>query len=423
MLWILPTALRALLTSIFTSNEDVGPHVEPLRFQLRQAHGVTNDTRIVFTNISPSFVSRTYEIPSKVIRTFVPESHAAFLSARSRSARYLQSESLTWRDLEVVGPHVEKRQTLLQLAEMTYDSYIHPGDKDWYTIGTGWNVSFGFGWQPDEDGFRGYVFATEDNSTVVISVKGTSAPWLVGGGGPTVSKDKLNDNILFSCCCARVGPTWSTVCGCHCGQHRCDETCLERSLQDDDLFYTVGLNLYTNVSYMYPNANIWLTGHSLGGGLAALLGATFGTPVVAFEAPAERLPAKRLHLPSPPSTHHITHVFNNADPIPMGACTGITSVCALGGYALETTCHLGKAIIYDTVGRLKWSVSVSAHPIQAVIDGVLQEDWDPEHGLEVPLAEEQIDCVDCYSWEFGDFQDSMTLRVLMLSSTGASEMQ
>ena len=50
---------------------------------------------------------------------------------------------------------------------------------------------------------------------------------------------------------------------------------------------------------MYPNANIWLTGHSLGGGLAALLGATFGAPVVAFESPAERMASRRLHLPSP----------------------------------------------------------------------------------------------------------------------------
>ena len=58
-------------------------------------------------------------------------------------------------------------------------------------------------------------------------------------------------------------------------------------------------NLYNNVSYMYPQANIWLTGHSLGGGLAALVGATFGAPVVAFEAPAERLASRRLHLPHP----------------------------------------------------------------------------------------------------------------------------
>lgn len=64
---------------------------------------------------------------------------------------------------------------------------------------------------------------------------------------------------------------------------------------------------------MYPDANIWVIGHSLGGSLASLVGLTFGAPVVAFEAPAEMMAARRLHLPSPPSTQHITHVFNTAD--------------------------------------------------------------------------------------------------------------
>lgn len=50
---------------------------------------------------------------------------------------------------------------------------------------------------------------------------------------------------------------------------------------------------------MYPNSNIWIIGHSLGGALASLLGGTFGTPVVAFESPAEKMAASRLHLPSP----------------------------------------------------------------------------------------------------------------------------
>ena len=88
------------------------------------------------------------------------------------------------------------------------------------------------GWEPDADGFRGHVFATPDNSTVVLSIKGawlfhlppyhssvltgragTSAPY-VGDGGPTIEKDKQNDNLLFSCCCAYVDWTWRTVCGC-----------------------------------------------------------------------------------------------------------------------------------------------------------------------------------------------------------------
>ena len=155
-----------------------------------------------------------------------------------------------------------------------------------------------------------------DNSTVVISIKGTSAGWILGAGGPTVQKDKLNDNLLFSCCCARVGITWSTVCDCFSGGYLCDQTCIENSLIEDSLFYPIGTvksstfnddsayipysqNLYNNVSYMYPEANIWFVGHSLGGALASLVGVTFGTPVVAFEAPGERRAAQRLHLPSP----------------------------------------------------------------------------------------------------------------------------
>jgi len=70
-------------------------------------------------------------------------------------------------------------------------------------------------WEPDDDGFRGYVFATEDNRTVVLTIKGTSIP--IVGGGPTIEKDKLNDNLHLSCCCARVSRTWTPVCDCYRG--------------------------------------------------------------------------------------------------------------------------------------------------------------------------------------------------------------
>ncbi len=95
------------------------------------------------------------------------------------------------------------------------------------------------GWEPDDDGFRGYVFATEDNSTVVLTIKGTSPPFI--GGGPTVEKDKLNDNLLFSCCCARVSRTWTPVCNCYRGDGKCDKTCVEDALIEESLFYPTGV--------------------------------------------------------------------------------------------------------------------------------------------------------------------------------------
>ncbi|VDB96764.1 unnamed protein product [Peniophora sp. CBMAI 1063] len=286
---------------------------------------------------------------------------------------------------------------------MTSNAYYEPGEKGWYDLGAGWNSSYPVGWEPSEDGFRGHIFSNSDNSTVVLSIKGTSIP--IVGGGPTMKKDKLNDNLLFSCCCARVDWSWSTVCGCYRGQQRCDQTCLEDALTDESLFYPVGTNLYNNLTYMYPDANIWVIGHSLGGSLASLLGSTFGVPVVAFEAPGERMAARRLHLPTPPSLSHITHVYNTGDPIAMGVCTGSTSACGAAGYALESRCHLGQTLLYDTVANLSWSVGVTHHSINAVVDTILAEPWLPAVGLgrEVPVPISEEGCVDCFDWEYGDF--------------------
>ena len=143
-------------------------------------------------------------------------------------------------------------------------------------------------------------------------------------------------------------------------------------------------NLIDDLVELYPTANVWLVGHSLGGALASLLGATYGLPAVAFESPGEKLAASRLHLPLPPpisdsisAKHHpiaTTHVYHNADPIPQGACTGFGSPCTHAGYALETRCHLGKSVIFDTVGKLGWSVSVRHHVIRGVVTDVLGAD-------------------------------------------------
>lgn len=79
----------------------------------------------------------------------------------------------------------------------------------------------------------------------------------------------------------------------------------------------------------------------------------------------------------------------------MGTCTGVTSTCATGGYALESRCHLGKLIKYDTVKKLRWSVNVQNHPIKVIIDNLFNEDW--EDGREVPESvDEDEDCMVCF---------------------------
>ncbi|KAJ7741577.1 alpha/beta-hydrolase [Mycena maculata] len=349
---------------------------------------------------------------------FKPHSLEIFHHARWRSMNLEESELVEWEPQDVLGPDIEDLHTLAQLARMSANAYGVAGRRNWYEVDPAWNTSFPVGWEDPENGFRGHVFMSSDNSTVVLSIKGTTLPLR----GTTSKQDRFNDNLLFSCCCARVDFSWvfRKVCDCYRNSWRCDNTCLTKALVEDSLFYSVGVNLINDLLFLYPTANVWLVGHSLGGALAALLGTTFGLPAVAFESPGDRLPAQRLHLPLPPVNGPlaqfipaVTHVYHNSDPIPQGACTGISSVCAQGGYALETRCHLGKSIVFDTVNKLGWKVALRTHAIRDVITEVLEADgveW--EEGRSVPLAREEVDCVDCYKWEFGDFlEDTAPLSV------------
>lgn len=78
---------------------------------------------------------------------------------------------------------------------------------------------------------------------------------------------------------------------------------------------------------------------------------------------------------------------------------------------MESRCHLGEVIRYDTVGQLKWGVSLSNHPIRVIIDSVLGVNWG--EGDTVPKPQKAIElegedgvCVDCFNWEFGKFKNT-----------------
>lgn len=303
---------------------------------------------------------------------------------------------LEWERVVKSVPDVTDRETIISLALMSSDAYLRtPDDGDWQTV-DGYRNSGPYGWITD--GLRGHVFANEDNSTIVIGIKGTSAKGISGDSGDTVINDKLNDNLLFSCCCARVGYMWTTVCDCYKSSYTCDQTCLEKEMVRKDRYYQATLDLYRNVTTMYPDSAVWVTGHSLGGSLSALLGRTFGLPAVTFEAVPELLAVKRLHLPQPPglspANEHIWHFGHTADPIYMGVCNGASSSCSIAGYAMETQCHSGMKCIYDVVTDKGWSVNLLNHRIRKVIDEVILS-YNVTAQCVTPPP-----CHDCFNWKF-----------------------
>ncbi|KAH8928641.1 alpha/beta-hydrolase [Atractiella rhizophila] len=405
--------------------------------------------------------------------------HARFRAQKVRHSRgqsegeemHAWDDGMEWEEEEVLVPDTTDWETLRSLATMTYDTYYPPPvngsfPPGWRDVDETWQTATSFGW--DLPHLRGHVFATAGNETVIVAIKGTSTPYLDSSN--TTTNDKRCDNLFFSCCCARVDWTWTPVCDCYkpAGSssppgtltnagNTCDEDCVEEAVMDEGSYYPLATELFNNLTTIYPTSQIWLVGHSLGGALAALLSITFAIPAVTFEAPSDRLAAKRLHLPLPPVqglenttvTQQVTsrfgagdpnrdplgnedfgyapvvHVYHTADPAPMGVCNGVLSSCTFAGLALETHCHTGKSVVFDTVGEKGWSVDVRNHRIGVVIDQVLNKEFwrpvpknekakwwwpwnsdvaarnDEEGDWFPPVARpEDEDCVDCFRWTF-----------------------
>ncbi|KAK3833675.1 MAG: Alpha/Beta hydrolase protein [Linnemannia gamsii] len=305
-------------------------------------------------------------------------------------------------------PNASDHATVVSMVRMALDCYVDPKRQGWVDIGDNWDVSTEIGWL--EAGLRGYIFASEDQKTVVIGIKGTSLKLFGTGGGPTGNNDKLNDNKMFSCCCGKVDRTWWGVCGCYMGENNCNQQCLiddaKKDLDESESYYAIGLKVVEAAKALYPRASIWLTGHSLGGSVASLLGITKGYPVFTYSSPGDVRYGQKIGLvksslqESDLKKIPVWQFGHTGDPIYMGTCNGATSTCYSAGYAMETKCHLGKACIYDTVAELGWHQNINGHTIFKFI-GVVENWYNMTKGREtVPQCLPQTDCHDCTQWQY-----------------------
>lgn len=263
-----------------------------------------------------------------------PEVVDPMVAAARDNGGYWALSPAAWGVDDVPGPNVTDKDTILTFAQMAANAYVpEPGTGDWKDVNGGFNVTDDFGWE--SDGLRGHIYADETNSTIVIGLKGTSLAVYDGEG--TTTNDKENDNLFFSCCCGQQGnPMYRQVCDCATGTYTCDVACVRSHLKKENRYYAAGKHLYSNVTALYPRASIMLTGHSLGGAVSAMLGLTYGVPVLSFQAVPDALPVSRLGLPTPPNADPmlpqkrlhtgVYHFGHTADPIYMGVCNGATAV-------------------------------------------------------------------------------------------------
>lgn len=339
-------------------------------------------------------------------------------AARERGEIYILSP-YAWTTDDIAGPNITDKETVLALAQMSADAYVEePNTSGWEDVQNGFNSSADFGWEGD--GLRGHVFADENNSTIIISIKGTSVA--VFDGAETTTNDKENDNLFFSCCCGQQGAfTHRKVCDCASGTYSCNNTCVASALTKENRYYAAARHLYANVTELYPQSNVWLTGHSLGGSISSFLGMTYGVPTVTFEAPPDALAAGRLSLPAPPGSHPdlpqtrqntgAYHFGHTADPIFLGTCTGATSPCSFAGFAMESACHTGLECVYDVVADKGWRVGLGTHSIKNVIRDVLKT-YDT-----VPKCVSTPECFDCPLWKYFESNSSETTTSSTPTST------
>jgi hypothetical protein len=117
-----------LLAACLVAVEAAKPHSVPIVFTSVHHYTHSPTTKALF---HPILSLSDIPVPSLTLRA-VPTT-----IYRPRSLG--DSQLTPWDAIEVLGPDVEDRHTLSQLARMSGNAYALPGQKNWYDIDSAWN--------------------------------------------------------------------------------------------------------------------------------------------------------------------------------------------------------------------------------------------------------------------------------------------
>jgi len=145
----------------------------------------------------------TYSLQTSLIKTHKPSSFASFSNARLRSLQFGENEWVDWEEDEIMGPNVESRETLLELAKMTNNAYLEPNETGWYELNGTWNIVRVFSslltLRILTNYYVIYSLILSDGKWRVMRFVATSLPH------PTTQQSSFRSKALLQICSAEVG--------------------------------------------------------------------------------------------------------------------------------------------------------------------------------------------------------------------------
>lgn len=303
-----------------------------------------------------------------------------------------------------------------ELGVMSYNVYLNIGDKSWMNtkLDNVLDISI------INDSVKAYMFSNNDKSKNVIALKGTSIYFgslmstidimdinteiynenIVINNElnnetsilSSISNDKWNDNLFFSCCFNLQTSIKDCVCE---SSNVCCKNCYIKSLNFEKNYLVILEKIMDNVKTIIDinNSEIVFTGHSLGGMMASYLGIIYNKLAVTFESPGDKhyLLLSGI-IDNQLEYNNIYHFGHNADPIFLGNCG---STCSLMGYYMNTKCHIGNTCLYDAKKELKYTESILNHRIDFILKNIF-----PLWETNLPECIRDKLCEDCIEWNY-----------------------